>query len=320
MTIARKGLWGGVLAVVLLVIAVIAVVHVQGGSDDGRAVLRVGVLKGGTRPLIDASGVLEGAPYAVEWVEFASGQPMLEAIGMGSIDIGTTGDTAFQYAYQAGRPLVVLLAERAEDVTGASGILVPLASSIHSAKDLRGHILGTTRGSAGHLLVLRALADARLKPEDVRLVFLTPADAKAALETGSIDAWATWPPYFGAALLEKSARIAVDGRGLVRNYLFQVASRDAATKRTGEIADFLGRHEAARRWVAQHPDAAAAALAHDGGLPLPVARYTLERQHWNSVPLDDDLIAYQRGLASTLVGTGVLEGRRDVGAAFVRSE
>ncbi|HEX7852359.1 MAG TPA: ABC transporter substrate-binding protein [Sphingobium sp.] len=318
MTLTAKRLLGMLAALILLIVIGLGILRLSHGTDDGRAVLRVGVLKGGTRPLVEAAGVLQDAPYRVEWVEFPSGQPMLEAMGAGAIDLGTTGDTAFQYAYQAGRPLVIVLAERAEDVTGASGILVPPNSPIHSARDLKGRIIGTTRGSAGHLLILRALAEAHLAPSDVRFAFLTPADGKAALQSGAIDAWAIWPPYIGAALLEHSARIAVDGRGLVRNYLFQVASRDAASRRKGEIADYLKRHEAARRWVLAHPQPAAAALARDGGLPLPVARYTLERQHWRSVPLDDDLVSYQRGLAETLAGAGVFELKHDVGAGFPR--
>lgn len=303
------------IAVVVLALIGMGVARLVQPDKTG-PVLRVGVLKGGTRPLIEAAGVLKGAPYRIEWVEFASGQPMLEAMGSSAIDVGTSGDTAFQYAYQAGRPLVVILAERAEDVEGASGILVPNGSPIHSAQGLKGHIIGTTRGSAGHLLLLRALALAHLGPDAIRFAFLTPADAKAALQSGSIDGWATWPPYIGAALTENSARIAVDAKGLVRNYLFQVASREAVEAKAPLLADFLRRHQAARTWVADHPEPAAAALARDGGLPLPVARYTLVKQHWRSVPLDDDLRTYQRGLADTLGKAGVLTVRRDVSAGF----
>lgn len=283
---------------------------------DIEPVLRIGVLKGGTRPIIEAAGVLKGAPYRIEWVDFAAGQPMLEAMGSGAIDVGTTGDTAFQYAYQAGRPLSVILAERAEDVPGASGIVVPENSSIRSAADLKGHVIGTTRGSAGHFLILRALAAAHLTPDDIHFAFLTPADAKAALQSGSIEGWATWPPYIGAAITEKSARIAVDANGLIRNYLFQVASREAVETKKLLLVDFLKRHQVARRWVAQHPGQAAAALARDGGLPLAVARYTLDKQHWHTVPLDQDLKDYQRGLADALGKAGVLAITHDVGAGF----
>lgn len=303
------------LALAFIAALTLGIPHVAQRSE-GKPVLRIGVLKGGTRPLVEGAGVLGGAPYQVQWVEFASGQPLLDALATGAIDLGTSGDTALQYAYQAGRPLVVVMAERAEDVPGASGILVPPGSAILSAHDLKGRIIGTTRGSAGHFLTLRALAAAGLRAKDVCFAFLTPADAKAAFQSGSIDAWATWPPYIGTALTDGSGRIAVDGNGLVRNYLFQVTSSEISAAKKPPLRDFVARLESARRWADANPSAAAAALARDSGLPLAVARYTLSKQHWHPVPLDGDLITYQRRLAKTLAEADVLAVHRDVATGF----
>jgi hypothetical protein len=55
--------------------------------------------------------------------------------------------------------------------------------------------------------------------------------AQPALQTGAIDAWATWAPYTVAALAD-GARIIVDGRRYSSGYGFDVAN-------TGAIADKL---------------------------------------------------------------------------------
>ena len=56
------------------------------GASPGQAVLKVGSQKGGTKALMTASGALAGAPYKIEWSEFAAAQPLLEAIAAGAVD------------------------------------------------------------------------------------------------------------------------------------------------------------------------------------------------------------------------------------------
>lgn len=285
------------------------------GRPD-RPTLRVGAITGPARATLTASGTLSQAPYAITWSTFATGQDLLEAIAADAVDVGTTGDASFQYAYQAGRPLRAVQAQRAEDVPGASGVLVPRASSIHGPADLKGRRIAAPRGSAGHFLVLRALASARLSAGDVDWVFLSPGDAKAALLSGAVDGWATWPPYIGAALLHQDVRLGVDGLGLVRNYLLQIASDRAIERRRPLLKDFLARAAQAAAWTNDHPATAAKALADSTGTPLDVARYTIDRQHWRPAAMDADFARYQTGLAETFQAAGVLRAPRAVAQGF----
>ena len=55
--------------------------------------------------------------------------------------------------------------------------------SIAAVRDLRGKTILVAKGSAAHANVLEHLADAGLKPKDVKLVFLQPADALSAFAT-----------------------------------------------------------------------------------------------------------------------------------------
>ncbi|WP_165191606.1 ABC transporter substrate-binding protein [Caulobacter soli] len=280
-------------------------------------VLRVGALTGPARATLEASNALVGAPYTILWSSFSTGQDLLEAMAADAVDVGTTGDASFQFGFQAGKPIKTVQAQRAEDVAGASGVLVPKGSTIHGPADLKGRRIAVPRGSAGHLLVLRALAKAGLSPSDVDWAFLSPAEGKAALAAGAVDGWATWPPFIGTALLHDPVRLGVDGLGLVRNYLLQVASERAIAERRPLLKDFLARVARAAAWTNDHPGVAAKALAETTGAPEDVARYTVDRQHWRPAPLDEDFLVYQAGLAATFRGAGALAAGRPVQQAFL---
>ena len=55
-------------------------------------------------------------------------------------------------------------------------------------------------------------------------VFLPPADARAAFERGSVDAWAVWDPYYAAAEVAGRTRVLATSRGLTNNNTVYLAS------------------------------------------------------------------------------------------------
>ena len=57
------------------------------------------------------------------------------------------------------------------------------------------------------------------------MVYLPPADARAAFERGSVDAWVIWDPFLAAAEQQLGARVLKDGQGLVNNLQFYLADR-----------------------------------------------------------------------------------------------
>jgi len=81
-----------------------------------------------------------------------------------------------------------------------------------------------------HYLLVKALEKAGLKYADVQVVFLAPADARAAFERGAVDAWVIWDPFLAAAEKQLGARVLADGKGLVSNHQFYLASRGYAAR------------------------------------------------------------------------------------------
>jgi sulfonate transport system substrate-binding protein len=290
-----------------------------GGASGDAGTLHVGSQRGGTKALMLASGVLEGAPYKIEWSEFPAAQHLLEAIGGGAVDVGVTGDAPFIFAYQSGSRIravgAQLMSPRPE---GALALIAPKGSPAHALADLKGKKVATTRGSVGHYLVIRALAQAKLPPDWVQLIFLPPGDAKAAFESGSIDGWAVWAPYLSPAF-KAGAHTIVDGRDLVEGLAFDVANEDAIAAKRVLIADFLKREAKALQWKRANVDRYAKVLAEETGLPLEVAHDYAEKNQLVAVPITDALVGNQRQVLTDFKAAGAADGKRDLAAAFDKS-
>ena len=145
----------------------------------------------------------------ISWIEFPAGPQMLEALNVGSIDIGSTGDIPPIFAQAAGADLVYIGSEPPKPK--AEVILVAQGSPIHNVAELKGKKVAFQKGSSSHNLLLRALQLAGLKFSDIQPVYLAPADARAAFQQGNVDAWAIWDPYYSAALLQGGARVLIEG-------------------------------------------------------------------------------------------------------------
>ncbi len=72
----------------------------------------------------------------ISWIEFPAGPQMLEALNVGSIDIGSTGDIPPIFAQAAGADLVYIGAEPPKPK--AEVILVAQGSPIHNVAELKG--------------------------------------------------------------------------------------------------------------------------------------------------------------------------------------
>lgn len=306
---------------ILLPIAVVAVAGslaglLWTGRSEETAVLRVANQKGQIKSMMLASGVLDGAPYRVEWSEFPAAQPLLEAVGSGAVDLGLAGDAPFIFAYLSGSPIKAIAVQvETRRIAGALSILVKSGSSINRFSDLAGKAVATTRGSIGHHLILQALERAQIPDEKVKITFLPPGDAKAAFDSGAVDAWATWGPYTRVAAKE-GARIIADGKDFDPPFSVDVAHAPSIDRKRRLLQDFLRREAQALSWTRAHPEQFAQVLSKETGLPLDIARDTLERTHRESRPVDGAIIARARQIADQFKRAGLLLENRNIQDAF----
>jgi sulfonate transport system ATP-binding protein len=283
----------------------------QPGSAKG-ATLRVAVQSDGIRSLLEASGALKGTPYEVSFAKFTFGPPIVEALGAGQVDIGSVGSTPpiFGAASQTNFRAVASARLR----SGAdNSIVVPGDSDIRSVADLKGKSVAVGRASSGHGALLLALRRAGLKPSDVKIIFLPPADALAAFNSGRTDALSGWQPFTTQAEL-KGARVIASGPPIDYGYYFSLASKDALQDpaKVAAIRDFLPRLRKAYDWSARNVDQYAAAWSKESGLPLEVTRKAAPERLQTLEPIDATAITREQQLADRLSDDGFLKTPVDV--------
>jgi len=258
--------------------------------------------------LLKSKGTLEGklkeAGYKVVWTEFPSGPPLLEALNVGSIDFGNTGEAPPIFAQAAGAPLQYVAYE--PPAPKGEAILVPKDSNLNSVADLRGKKVALNKGSNVHYLLVNALEAAGVKYSEIEPVFLAPADARAAFERGAVDAWVIWDPFQAAAEAATGARTLADGTGIVANYQFYLASKKFLETDPGIVDLILAQLSAVDDWAKGDIHAVAGQLAPSIGLPVAVVEVALKRQAYGIKPLTPGVIADQQRVADTFFALGLL--------------
>ena len=290
---------------------------IAGTAQDG-SVLVVGDQRGGAQALLQAAGQLDHVPYRIEWAQYPAAAPLLEALGAQALDLGSVGGQPFAFAYANATKIRVVYAARLTQGHGspASAIIVPAASPLHRVEDLKHRRIATVRGSAGQDLALQLLERHGLTARDVTWVYLNNSDAKAALATGSIDAWSTWGSYVGYALLKDHQRTLADATELPAQTGFIVASDKAITTKHALIADFLGRVAQGHVWIKSHPDGYAHVLSQQTGLPEDVARFVVTEYATTRVPVDAQLAQEERAILERYRRAGLIEHVPDLSGAF----
>jgi sulfonate transport system substrate-binding protein len=231
----------------------------------------------------------------VTWVEFPAGPQILEALSVGSVDLGATGDSPPVFAQAAGKDLVYVGAEPPKP--DSSAILVKPDAPLRSLADLKGRRVAFQKGSSAHFLTVQALAKAGLQWSDIQPVYLAPADARAAFERGSVDAWAIWDPYYAAAEIDGQVRVLATSRGLTNNNTFYLATR-ALAGQEAVLRQILAALVDTDRYVQQNRQEAAKRFADFAGLGLATVLRVLERRQPSPVaPLTAALVAEQQRVA-----------------------
>jgi sulfonate transport system substrate-binding protein len=265
----------------------------------GEVQVRIGYQKYGTLTLLKGRGTLEKRlaeqGVGVKWTEFPAGPVLLEGLNVGSIDFGTVGEAPPIFAQAAGANLVYVGNEPASPASEA--VVVPKGSSLRTLADLKGKKIALNKGSNVHYLLLKALEKAGVAYADIQPVFLPPADARAAFERGSVDAWAIWDPFLAAAEKQLGARVLADGKGLVANYQFYLASRTYAEKHPEILRIVLDEVARVDDWGRNNPEEVATILSAQTGLSKDVVALAASRYAYGVKPVSVDVIASQQRVA-----------------------
>jgi sulfonate transport system substrate-binding protein len=273
--------------------------------------LRVGYQKYSWETVLQARGT---PGVDVTWSEFPSGPAITEAINAGSIDVGEVGEAPPVFAQAAGVPFTTVAVAGAAPMSEA--VLVARDSPIHRVEGLKGRRVALNRGSNVHYLLIKLLEAHGLKLDDIEVHYLAPADARAAFESGAVEAWAIWDPFLSIAQASDGARRLADGTGLVANHIYFLASTSAVRSRAATVRTFLTQLGEAVRWAVAHPDQRAALIGGLLGIPVAALVDAARRSGPGLVPIDDGLIAGQQEVADTFASLGLIPNPIRVTADF----
>ena len=277
--------------------------------------LRIGFQKSASLLfLLKSKGELEKAlqPLGVQvkWVEFPAGPQLLEGLNVGSIDFGYVGEAPPIFAQAAGANFVYVGYEA--PAPSAEAILIPKDSPIKNVKDLKGKKVALNKGSNVHYLLVKALEKSGLKYSDIQPIFLPPADARAAFDRGSVDAWVIWDPFLSAAEKQSSARVLIDGKGIANNHSFFLASRPYVEKNQKVIDRAFEVISKEGKSIKNNYRAAAQALSPLQGLEPNIIEQSLNRYSHDVRPINASVLAEQQKIADVFADLNLIPKKINV--------
>jgi sulfonate transport system substrate-binding protein len=263
---------------------------------------RIGYQKAAsTLVLLKTKGVLEKrlTPLGVKvsWNEFPAGPQLLEGLNVGAIDFGYVGEAPPVFAQAAGADFVYTAFEL--PTPHAEGVVVKQDSPIKTVADLKGKKVAFNKGSDVHWFIVALLRKHGLDFGDIQPIYLAPADARAALEGRTVDAWAIWDPFLAAAEAQSNARLIADAEGVASHHQFFLSQRDFAKNRKDVVAIALEELGKEGQWVKQNLGAAAAQLAPIQGLDAAIIEAGLRHYAHVYQPINADVLAEQQRIADT---------------------
>ena len=274
------------------------------------APLRIGYQRSSTLiALLRQDGGLERAlaplGTGLSWHEFTSGLPIMEALNAGQIDVSAdVADTVPIFAQAAGARITYIAQEAPSPE--AQAILVPADSAARAVADLRGKRVAVTKGAGSHYLLLAALKEAGLTFKDITPAYLTPADGRAALASGGVEAWVAWDPFLSAARQQSGARVLRDGAGLSLYKRYYLAADSYVAANGPVLAALFDRLAATGAWVKANPDEAAARLAPLWKIEPDVIRLANGRRSYRVEPVVRAGLSEQQTIADAFRAEGLL--------------
>lgn len=234
--------------------------------------------------IIKDQGWLEEAGLTVNWVQSAGSNKANEALRAGAIDVGSTAGSAALLARSNGSPIQVI------DIYSQpewSALVAPDGSTISSVGDLEGKQVAATKGTDPYFFLLQSLEAEGLEASDITVQNLQHADGWAALQNGSVDAWAGLDPIMAGA--EEEGATLFYRNVDFNSYGFLNATESFLAEKPEVAQAVVDAYETARAWAVANPEETAEILAEVAGLDAAVATKVItERSNLDVDPVPGD--------------------------------
>lgn len=223
--------------------------------------------------IIKDQGWLEAQGVDVNWVQSAGSNKANEALRAGAIDVGSTAGSAALLARSNGSPIQVIAIYSQPEW---AALVAPPGSDITSVEQLAGKNVAATKGTDPYFFLLQSLEAHGLSADDVTVQNLQHADGWAALQNGSVDAWAGLDPIMAGA---EETGATLFYRDIDFNSYGFLNAREDFLENKPELAQLVvDAYAAAADWAAANPEQTAQILADVAGLDLPVAQKVINER------------------------------------------
>jgi NitT/TauT family transport system substrate-binding protein len=227
-----------------LMAATLAVLIISVGCE--RKPVEKVTLRLGYAPIADAAQIyvgMEKGYFAEEGIEIkleqlASGAQILEAVGVGSVDVGLSSYVPLVLANAGGVPLQAITGGPVEDKAHPEhAILVKKDSALKTVADLAGKTVALNgRRNIDHMILQELLEKNGLKEDQIRITEIPFPRMETVLDAGEVDAACVIEPFVTRAVEHGNMRV------LTRNF---VAVYDRIP-----ISCYVARTD----WISKHPD------------------------------------------------------------------
>lgn len=235
-----------------------------------------------------------------KYTAFDSPPAVLESLATGQVDFIFMAEPPALVAASAGIDVRIAM-------NGASleqEILVKPDDSVTDAKELEGKSIGVVAGTSSHYALFKILKDSGVDPTSVVVMDLSPPDAQAAFESGSLDAWAIWPPHVQQQQIQKTGKTLEASEARINSLM--IVRGAFANERPETYHQVLSAIRDAKSFIIENPDKAKQIVAEAISIDPAVIDLAWPK-HDFSANLSDDVLADIQRKADFLLERGFID-------------
>ncbi|MDR5829294.1 ABC transporter substrate-binding protein [Caballeronia sp. LP006] len=279
--------------------------------------------------IVEASHVLDGAPYKVKWAVLTGPAAQLSALYSKVLDVGLMGDTSLIIEQGNARqtwtpetaPLQIIAGWRNPDNAYPPIVtVVRKEANVKTLADLRGKTWGYNFGGFNYLQYVLSYVKADLKPKDFQAVKFGDGNVSAsAFNAGQVSVYSGGFGPVKEAVDKGDARVIVKSDELDIPALSVFAARTDVLRdpaKSKAIGDFLGRLKSSWTWWAQNVPAVEKIYAEKMKQSPARAKFSAENGRSVFYPLDKTLVAREQKIADTLYKSGDIKNNIKVDIEF----
>jgi ABC-type nitrate/sulfonate/bicarbonate transport system substrate-binding protein len=217
----------------------------------------------------------------VKWNLFQGGDLQLQAMRAGALDLASSSEIPPIFSAADGKPNFKVVAVQ-RGTTLNQEVVVPKGSKVTDIAGLKGKKVGYVQNTTAHYFLYELLKQAGLTWSDIDAKPLLPNDGLAALNGGSIDAFASYGTSIITAHQQGATTVGSGADILSGNFLW--SARDSVLKSPAQraaAADLIARITKAYAYVRD---------GHEDGF----AKVTADATHQPVAQAKSDLVAAQK--------------------------